>query len=106
MFEGKARSLTYSGAPERLALPANIRLGWKGLQGTNTLAYYEDSQITSVKSFIILGPGDSVIKHFTAVYECSKKAGAAFATLHFLCNLRILLNKLECFCLARPSILV
>jgi len=22
------------------ALPANIRLGWKGLPGTNTLAYY------------------------------------------------------------------
>ena len=26
-----------------LALPANIRLGWKGLPGTNTLAYYENS---------------------------------------------------------------
>ncbi len=24
-----------------VALPANIRLGWKGLPGTNTLAYYE-----------------------------------------------------------------
>jgi hypothetical protein len=23
------------------ALPANIRLGWKGLPGTNALAYYE-----------------------------------------------------------------
>jgi hypothetical protein len=24
-----------------LALPADIRLGWNGLSGTNTLAYYE-----------------------------------------------------------------
>jgi hypothetical protein len=34
------------------ALPTNIRLGWKSLQGTNTLAYYEDSLLTAVKSFI------------------------------------------------------
>ncbi len=26
-----------------LVLPANIRLGWKGLPGTNTQAYYENS---------------------------------------------------------------
>jgi hypothetical protein len=25
-----------------LALPANITLGWKGLPGTNTQAYYEN----------------------------------------------------------------
>jgi hypothetical protein len=25
-----------------LASPANIRLGWIGLPGTNTLAYYEN----------------------------------------------------------------
>jgi hypothetical protein len=25
-----------------LALPTNIRLGWKGLPGTSTLAYYEN----------------------------------------------------------------
>jgi len=25
-----------------LTLPANIRLGWKGLPGTNTLAYNEN----------------------------------------------------------------
>jgi len=24
-----------------LALPTNIRLGWKGLPGTNTVAYYK-----------------------------------------------------------------
>ena len=40
-----------------VALPTNIRQGWKGLLGTNTLAYYENSLNTSVKSFITLGPG-------------------------------------------------
>jgi hypothetical protein len=45
MFAGKARSLPM-GAPESAllgyapALPANIRLGRRGLPGTNTLAYY------------------------------------------------------------------
>jgi len=28
-----------------------------GMQGTNTLAYYEHLQITAVKSFVTLGPG-------------------------------------------------
>jgi hypothetical protein len=27
--------------------PANIKLGWKGLPETNTLAYYKNSQITA-----------------------------------------------------------
>jgi len=36
------------------ASPANIRLGWKSLSGTNSLAYYENSLITAVKSFVIL----------------------------------------------------
>jgi hypothetical protein len=43
-----------------LTLPANstslIKLGWKSLQVTNTLAYYENSYITDKKSFITLGP--------------------------------------------------
>jgi len=49
MFEGEARSLPLSGAPERCftrvgsSLPANARLGWKRLTGTNTLAYYENA---------------------------------------------------------------
>jgi len=46
VFAGKARSLPYSGAPERFftwvgpALLAKIRLGWKGLSGTNSVDYY------------------------------------------------------------------
>jgi hypothetical protein len=39
-----------------LALPT-IRLGWKGLQGTNTLDYYKHLQITALQSFVTLGPG-------------------------------------------------
>ncbi len=39
------------------ALPANIRLGCKGLPGTNTLAYYLYPQIMAVKSFIVQAPG-------------------------------------------------
>jgi hypothetical protein len=37
------------------ALPENIRLGRKGLPGTNSLAYYKNSQIMALKSFITLG---------------------------------------------------
>jgi hypothetical protein len=68
MFAGKARSTEWAGAYHRVehlkgaslgyasALPANIRLGWKGLPGTNALAYYEKAYLTSVKSFITLAP--------------------------------------------------
>jgi hypothetical protein len=38
------------------ASPANIRLGWRGLPGTNTLAYYENPEIMAVKSFILQAP--------------------------------------------------
>ncbi len=37
-----------------LAVPANIRLGLKGLPATNALAYYEKVELTAVKCFIIL----------------------------------------------------
>jgi hypothetical protein len=47
LFASKARSLPSSTALKRyarlLAMPINIRLGLKGLPGTNTLAYYEHS---------------------------------------------------------------
>jgi hypothetical protein len=39
-----------------LALPTNIRLGWKGLQETNSLAYSKNSQFTVVKIFLTLTP--------------------------------------------------
>ncbi len=37
-----------------LASLTNFRLGWKGLPGTNALAYYEKVQLTALKSFITL----------------------------------------------------
>jgi len=46
------------------ALPTNIRLGWKGLPGTNALAYYEKSQFTAVKRFITLANGGKVKSFF------------------------------------------
>jgi len=42
---------------QALALPTNIRLGWKGFAGTNDLAYYEKLQLTAVKRFLTLAPG-------------------------------------------------
>ncbi len=80
MFVGKA-SAYLSGTPFRyptlggrlLVLPTNIRIGWKGLPRTNTLAYYEHSLIACVKSFITMGPGDNGIKILTAaIYKYSK----------------------------------
>ncbi len=47
-----------------LAIPTNIRPGWKGLPLRNALAYYEKSQLVAVKSFITLAPGVNVIKLF------------------------------------------
>jgi hypothetical protein len=38
-------------------LPANIKLGWRGSSGPNTLAYYENSSIIVVKSVIAQAPG-------------------------------------------------
>ncbi len=34
-----------------------IRIGFKGLPGTNTLAYYKHSKTTAIKSFITWTPG-------------------------------------------------
>jgi hypothetical protein len=45
------KPVLHSGKPE--ALPANIRLDWKGLPRTNTLANYENPQITAVIIFIV-----------------------------------------------------
>ena len=45
-----------------LALPANIRLGWKGLPGTNTLAYYQKAYLTAVKSFITSATGPYLLQ--------------------------------------------
>ncbi len=46
LFLSKAKNNTFQVLHSRvnaLALPINIRLGWKGLPGTNILAYYENT---------------------------------------------------------------
>jgi hypothetical protein len=45
-----------------LASPTNISLHWKGLPGTNALAYYEESYLTAIKSFITFPPGGHFLR--------------------------------------------
>ncbi len=40
-----------------LALPSNIRLGWKCMEVTNTRAYYDTATITAVKSLTVQALG-------------------------------------------------
>ena len=47
----------FAGKDKSLPLLIRIRLGSKGMTKENALAHYEDLQITTVKSFIILTPG-------------------------------------------------
>ncbi len=63
VFTSKARALlewnTFQGLYTKsipLDLPANIRLGWKSLPGTNTISHYEDPWIIAVKCFTTLAP--------------------------------------------------
>ncbi len=48
-----------------VALPTNIRKGWKWMKVHNTLAYYNTAQITAVISFItqalVAGTGNEKI---------------------------------------------
>ncbi len=56
-----------------LALSTNNCRRWKGLSVKNTLAYYENSQITDIKSFITLGSEVLFTKpFFLLTYEWSK----------------------------------
>jgi hypothetical protein len=43
------------------AFLTNITLGWKSLPGTNALAYYSNSKLTTVNFFITLATGGSKI---------------------------------------------
>jgi hypothetical protein len=45
-----------------VALPSNIRLRWKQLKLTNTLAYHDRKLIRALKCFIPQGPGVNLIK--------------------------------------------
>jgi hypothetical protein len=39
-------------------LPANTRLGWKGLTVANIRAHHDRANVIAVKSFIVQGPGE------------------------------------------------
>jgi hypothetical protein len=52
-----------------LALPTNIRLGRQYMQGTNTLAYYENPYITDKKRFYNIGPW-SYLLHLGRLRNC------------------------------------
>ncbi len=55
-----------------LVFPANVRLGWKVIAGTNTPAYLASLTVTKEKCFITLTPGVNAKKHFTAaIYPLS-----------------------------------
>jgi hypothetical protein len=59
MFVGNVRNLLKSGAPESYltqALLTNIRLSWKGLLESNTLAYYKTLENYDRKKFYNIGP--------------------------------------------------
>ncbi len=64
------------------ALPSNIRLHWKSLQKTNTLAYYKHSYIKAEKSLIPLAPGPWLI--FWPNEEMIKKQKNSFLTIYLL----------------------
>jgi hypothetical protein len=60
------------------ALPVNIRLGWKGLPETNTLAYYENPLITAAKSFIVQAPEvQTCDKHFSSLWHFAVRVNDA-----------------------------
>ncbi len=72
-----------SGAPlygGLLALPTNIRLGWKGLPGANTESYFINLLFTTVKRIITLATGGQRNRRLRGVL--SEKLKAFF--LHFL----------------------
>jgi hypothetical protein len=57
-------------------LTQNIRLGWKDLPGTNSLAYYKNQYITAVNRFYKAGP-PCYLFH-TLVLRNAAPSGCAF----------------------------
>jgi len=54
-----------------LALSANVKPGWKGLEGTDALAYFAILLVTKIQSFLSVTPETNVIKLFkAAIYKC------------------------------------
>ncbi len=66
MFASEERAYLNKAPYSNLALLTNTKLDCKSLTGTNTLAYYEHSEIKDVKSFIAFDSGEtkSFFLHF------------------------------------------
>ncbi len=77
-----------------MALPKDNRLGWKGLPGTNTPAYCENSSIMAVKSFRTLAPG-FMLEQFKQTEKDVRKHSETEINLigHYLSNR--LINKYQ-----------
>jgi hypothetical protein len=68
--------------------PQSNRQGWKGLPGTNTLAYHE---ITAVKSFMIQAPWGQFYKDFflrKLDYCCERKCNWHVVTYSVISSMR------------------
>ncbi len=96
MFAVKARAYPSEASfrCSTLDLLANDKLDWKGLPGTNTLAYYENPYITTVKRFIGLAPGSKAFR--TNVMAPFAKPGNCAYPIFLIKFFFILTRKLVC----------
>ncbi len=76
-------------------LLTNVRLGWKSMQMTNTLAYYDKAIITAIKSFIVQAPGVSSYFDKGLVDTCNHQHFCLYILLFFITS-SILLAETQC----------
>ncbi len=69
-----------------LMFPANVRLGWKVIASTNTLAYLASSTATKEKMFYNIDPS-STHPWTQLAFSCPKFSGVSFINI---CTLVIL----------------
>jgi hypothetical protein len=68
-----------------LALPTNVGLGWKGVRGTNTLAYFTSLTARKKKKFHYNGTGGLYYKHYElAIYGFRNKLVCLSKLLYFV----------------------
>ncbi len=81
MFVCIARPYPSQAPFRRLALLTNIRLGWKRLPVTKTLAYYEHSSITDAKKFYKIGHRTITKRDTTSTKRQRRASSTEKATL-------------------------
>ncbi len=78
-----------------LVLTANVRLDWKVIASTNTLAYLASSLATKEKSFMALTPGDNVKKQtFSSLLTMPRKKQECCPWLVFIFQASLLTTRL------------